>query len=266
MKMNKILKNSLIGLLVFGVSVAAISQEISIFKKDGSSLRGIFVKADPNGDIWLKQGQVQQKLKAVDYSYARLKDKPKEISDAEKLANSKDYAKAAAAFAEAFEKYRFVGYDVLCIYGEANALASQDKKDAAIARLKMLDGYELLDEEKTTEFYEARKLLASLLIDQSKFDDAMKILGELGQSNDSDIATFGFNSRANILLKQGKKKEALLMYFRTALLFPVENKERPFALLQIANILKEMQDNRGAIFAEMLKTEYPGNPLIAQLK
>jgi len=265
MNMRKILQCALIGFMAFG-AFSIMAQEVSISKKDGTVVKGAFVKADPNGDIWIKQGQVQQKLKAVDYSHARLKEKPKEVSDAEKLLAAKDFQKAVAAFADAYEKFRFVGYDVFCILGEANAFVSQGKKTEAIARLKALDGYELLDEEKASEFYEARKLLATLFIDDSKFDDAMKILSELGQSNDDDIAAFGFNSRGSILLKQGKKKDAVLMYLRTALLFPTENKERPLALLQVANILKEMQDNRGAIFAEMLKTEYPGNPLIAQLK
>lgn len=263
--MKKILKYASIGIIVFGV-FSIFAQEVSVSKKDGTVVRGAFVKTDPNGDIWIKQGQVQRKLKAVDYSYARLKDKPKDISDAEKLLASKDFAKAAASFATLFEKYRFVGYDVLCIYGEANALASQGKKAEAIARLKALDGYELLDDEKAPEFYDAKKLLATLFIDEAKYDDAMKVLSELGQSNNDDIAAFGFNSRGNIFYKQGKKKDAVLMYLRTALLFPTENEERPSALLQVANILKEMQDNRGAIFAEMLKTEYPGNQLITQLK
>ncbi|HOK04691.1 MAG TPA: hypothetical protein PLN24_05515 [Victivallales bacterium] len=251
---------------LFLSSIILLAEEITVTKKDGGTVRANFVKVDPNGDIWIKQGAVQQKIKSVDYSYARLKDKPAEIDSAEKALAAKDFAKAATAFADAYQKYKFVGFDVLCIYGEASALAGQGKKVEAINRLKTLDGYELLDEEKTVEYYDAKKLLATLLIDESKFDDALKVLAQLGQANDDDIAAFGFNSRGDILLKQNNKKDAVLMFLRTALLFPKENKERPYALLQIANTLKEMKDNRGSTFAEMLKTDYPGNPLIAQLK
>ncbi len=265
MKMKRFLVSAAALAAICGAYLVS-GQEITIHKKEGAAAKGIFVKADPNGDLWIKVGQVQQKVKAVDYSYARLKDKPKDVDAAEKVLASKNFAKAAADFAALYEKYRFVGYDVLCIWGESSALAAQGKKPEAIARLKALDKYELVDDEKATEFFDSRKLLANLYIDESKFDDALAILGELGQANDDDMATFGFNSRGSILLKQGKKKDAVLMFLRTVLLFPVENKERPKALVLVANTLKEMQDNRGGIFAEMLKSEYPGNPLIAELK
>ncbi len=242
------------------------SQEIVVTKKDGSPIKGVFVKAENNGDLWLKQGPVQTRIKTNEYSYARLTQKPKDIDAAQKILASKNYDAAAAEFKKLYASYRFVGYDVACILGESTALAASGKKPEAITRLKLLDKYELADQSKESDFYEARKLLASLYIDESKFDEAMEILSELGQSNDDNIATFGFNSRGNILLKQNKKKDAILMFMRTALLFPVENKERPRALMLVANTLKEMQDNRGGIFADMLKSEYPGNALIGELK
>ncbi len=266
MKMN--LKIVIMGTLVllFCSVFRVSSEEVMVYKKEGAPVKGSFVKGDPNGDLWVMQGQVRVKVKASDYSYARLADKPKDIDAAEKLLAAKNYEKAASDFAGLYTKYKSVGYDVFCVFGEASALVGLGKKNDAINRLKILDKYELVDQDKETEFYESRKLLSTLCIEESKFADALAILADLGQSNDDDVAAFGFNSRGDILLKQDKKRDAVLMFMRTALLFPVENKERARALLMVANVLTDMQDNRGKVFLDMLKSDYPNSALINELK
>ena len=93
-----------------------------------------------------------------------------------------------------------------------------------------------------------------------------QILDQLTASRNDQLAAFAINARGDIFLATEKKRDAVLMYLRTALLMPKENRERPKALLKVANLLKEMNDNRAANFANMLRTDYPDNSLIKELK
>lgn len=104
------------------------------------------------------------------------------------------------------------------------------------------------------------------MIDLDKLDDANKVLAELAKSDDDNIAAFSFNAMGDILLRQEKKKEAVLKYMIPSLLFDAQNKERPRALCQSANILKELNDNRSAKFSDMLRKDYPDSPFIKELK
>lgn len=240
--------------------------EIFIVKKDGSSMKAEYQAVDPAGNITYKQDKLTSKMKAGDYKYARLAKTPDEILLADKKFTDSKFQDALADYKNLHTQYKFLGFDVYCIWKESVCLEKLGKKDDAIARLKTLDGYQCVDKKKELEFYEARKLLANILIDIGKFDDALVVLVDFGNSEDENISAFNFNAKGDILAKQNKKKEAVLMFMRTALLLNQQNKERPRALCQVANLLKELNDNRSATFAEMLKKDYPDSPFAKELK
>jgi predicted negative regulator of RcsB-dependent stress response len=197
-------------------------------------------------------------MKSSDYLYARVAKTPAEIVDAEKKAKAGKYDEALAAFAKlANSKYKHLGYDLDCLYWQAFCLDKLNKKDEAVNLLKKVEGYQLHDKAKTGIFFNCKKLLANIYIDQNKFDNAYPVLTELGESDDPNLAAYSFNARGEILKKQGKKKDAILLYMRTALIFPPKNSERPESLINIATLLKEMNDARAAKFEEILKKDYP---------
>ena len=240
--------------------------EILIEKKEGAPIKAEYVGADANGDITYKEEKFTLKIKANDYKYARIAKIPDELTAADKKFADQKFQEALTDYKNLYSLYRHVGFDVYCISRESACLDKLGKKEEALARLKTLDTYQNLDPQKKGELSEIKKLQATLLIDLNKFDDANKVLTELGNSDDDNLAAFSFNALGDILVKQGKKKEAMLKYMIPALIFNTQNKERPRALCQVANILKELSDNRAAKFSDMLKKDYPDSPFIKELK
>ncbi|GEM_PF-1257612 len=256
----------LVALFLLGSS-ALQAVEITIEKKDNTQQAGEFISADANGDITLMQDKkFKIKIKGTDYKFARLAKTPDEILAADKKFDAKSYAEALTDYKKLYESYKHVGFDVYCIYKESACLEKLGKKADALARLKTMDNYQCLDQKKLPEYFDCKKLQATLLIDTGKFDDAYKVLTDLGNSSDDNLAAFSFIARGDILNKQGKKKEAVLKYMVPALVFSQQNTERPKALLLVANLLKETNDNRAMKFAEMLKKDYPDSPQVKELK
>jgi tetratricopeptide (TPR) repeat protein len=240
--------------------------EILIEKREGAPIKAEYVGSDANGDITYKEDKVMIKIKVNDYKYARIAKIPEEITAADKKFTDQKYQEALTDYRKLYDLYRYVGFDVYCIYRESACMDKLKRKEDALVRLKKLDTYQNLDPQKKRDLLEAKKLLAILLIDLNKLDDANKVLSELANSDDDNLAAFSFNAMGDILVKQGKKKEAVLKYMIPALIFNTQNKERPRALCQVANVLKELNDNRSAKFSDMLKKDYPGNPFIKELK
>ncbi|MFA6293840.1 MAG: hypothetical protein WC637_18775 [Victivallales bacterium] len=247
-------------------AIALSAVEIIIEKKEGAPIKAEYVGSDANGDITYKEEKFTLKIKANDYKSARIAKIPDELLAADKKLADQKFQDALTDYKNLYNRYRYVGFDVYCIYRECVCLDKLGKKEDALARLKTLDAYQNLDPQKKPDLSEVKKLQASILIDLNKLDDANKVLTELGNSDDDNLAAFSFNARGDILLKQGKKKEAVLKYMVPALVFNVQNKERARALCQVANILKELNDNRSTKFADMLKKDYPDSPFVKELK
>ena len=227
-----------------------------IISKQNKKIIADKITADLRGNLTYTARGVSQKMKPSAYIYARI-PAPKAIKQAYATIKSKKYADAVRAFDKAYKHYRYLGWDVYCIYYSAIALNKLGKKAEAIAKINQLTK-QPEDRQKLPRYMEARKLLAELYIAESEFDKAQEILKELGSASNASIAAFANNKQGDILYKKGKKKDALLMYLRTVLLFDKSNtKERPKALKKTIEILKEQQNNKYLVFEKMLETDYP---------
>ena len=214
------------------------------------------IAADSRGVLTYTASGFSRKMKPGEYKYARI-SKPKAVSKAYKKLKAKKYADAAKAFEKAYKNYRYLGWNTYCAYYGAAALNKAGKKTAAIARINLLDKPPA-DRLSVADYLKAKKLLAELYIETNKLDDAEKTLKELGTAKSDSIAAFANVKQGDILLKKGKRKDALLMYLRTVLLFNKSNKrERPEALKKTVEILKGDRDNKYLVFEKMLKTDYP---------
>lgn len=214
------------------------------------------ITSDSKGVLTYSASGFSQKMKPNGYIYARI-PKPTEIFKAFSKLKSKKYADAAKYFESAYKKYRYLGWNVYCIYYEAYALEKLGKKAEAIVKIKKLDETPK-DKTKMRRYMEAKKLLADLYIAENKFEPAQEVLKELGGAQDPAIAAFANNKQGDILAKKGKNKDALLMYLRTVLLFDKHNKkERPEALAKTVKLLKDSKNNKYLVFEKMLKADYP---------
>jgi tetratricopeptide (TPR) repeat protein len=256
-----------IGCLLFACALPAMAQKAIVLRANGKQLTADSIIADDAGNLTYKDGSVTQKIRRSEYRWARV-PKPKEIAAVEQLIRGNKYADAAVQARALYDKFKFLGYDVNLIFLETMCLSRAGKDAEAIPRLEILNDIQVadLDPQKVSQFFECRKLLADLYIKGKQFDKASKILNELLVSPDDNLVAFALNAQGDILYTQNKKRDAALMFLRTALLFPKENKERPKALVRVANTLKEMSDNRSTNFAEILQKDYPGSSYIQELK
>ena len=84
------------------------------------------------------------------------------------------------------------------------------------------------------------------LIKAQKYDKTEELLKNLMMSKDDTIAAKAFNMRGEALLAQGQKKQAVLEYLKTLLLFDKKKAqaERAYAKKQAVAIMKELKDPR----------------------
>jgi len=245
----------IIFVMVFFAGIGVCAEKPFIQTKT-KKIRADKISADSKGVLTYTASGFSQKMKPSAYRYARV-PKPRSVSKAYSKLKSKKYAEAIKAFKKAYKQYRYLGWNVYCIYYTAKAYDKLGKKTEAIAEINKITAPPQ-DKTKLSRYMEAKKLLAELYIAESKFDKAYLVLKELGKAPSPAIAAFANNKQGDILAKQGKQKDAVLMYLRTVLLFDKTNKkERPEALIKTIKLLKTRKDNKYIDFEKILKAEYP---------
>lgn len=255
--MKAALKSIFVMAFIVGFELVAATEEKPFIQTKSKKISADKISSDSRGVLTYSASGFSQKVKPGDYIYARI-PKPREVGDAFNKLKSKKYDDAAKAFEKAYKDYRYLGWDVYCIYYGAYALDKDNKKAEAI---EMINRLKEIPEDRTKwpRYMEAKKLLSELYIEKSQFNEAQEVLKELGTAQSPAIAAFANVKQGDILLKKGKRKDALLMYLRTVLLFDKSNKkERPEALQKTIEILKGDRNNKYLVFEKMLKTDYPG--------
>jgi tetratricopeptide (TPR) repeat protein len=240
--------------------------KFEIKAKDGKIILPDEISSDAAGNLsYTEGGKIKVVIKRKDYVWART-PKPEDVKAADTLRKKKDFAAAAAAYSDAAAKNKFLGWDFHCRGMAARSLYDAGKKDEALAMaLEMLKQTPDDPEKDEKELTGAKKLAAEIYTGKKDYKSAAPLLDSLIKSNDDDAATFALNASGDTLHGKGEKKEANLMWLQTVLLFP-SSPERPAALLKLANCLKELGDKRASIYADKLKNEYPGSPLVKDLK
>lgn len=146
---------------------------------------------------------------------------------------------------------------------EAKVLAAEGKTDEAIAKFDSVASAATDSPNDMARKYEAMLGHARGLINQSKFDDALKILDEVtdkGPADDSTIQAEAYVLQGQALQGLGRNKEAALSYLHVDILFPREDAYRAESLYQLANLWKLVQHpDRSAEAAGKLVQIYPNS-------
>ena len=218
------------------------------------------VTASPRGELTYTVSGTSVRLAPDGYIFARV-PRPELVNTGIAQIRAKNFAQAVETFDKLYSDFRFLGWDVEAIYFSAFALEKLGKNKEAIDKLNLITE-EPKDPEKMSRYYEAKRLLAEIYITEKKLAEAHKVLQLLGGAQSDAIVAFANNKQGDILLLEGKRRDALLMYLRTALLFDKNNtRERPEALGKIVKIFKEDRNNRFIDFEKMFAADYPGQKL-----
>jgi len=250
---------------LFAFTAIVHAQKCMIKMKSGKIKNADSISADSSGNLTVKNKKFTTKIKRKEYVYAWVPMSTGLKAISKKIA-SNDNKAALELVAKYHSKYKNLGWDFYCIYMKALAESKLKKDTDAIKTLQAIVGREVKNPKNEKYLLSSYKLLATLYINAAKFNDANAILKKIEYAQDPQIAAFALNALGDILNRKNKKQDAVNKYLQTVLLFQTANPERAEALCRVANLLKELKDNRCVKYSNMLKKEYPKSEFIKQLK
>jgi len=222
-------------------SWCAVAQQCYIIDARGNKITGNRLTADPDGNLTLQieAGGPVTMFRVGNYQSA-MSPKTQELQNFEQLYAAGKLDNVTEAAGKLYPKYQYLGWGGTVSYYAGMALL--DKGNANAALLLFDRGLGLKD--AGTEALTKGKIQALLVL--QKTAEAQTLLDKLSVSNDPGIAIFTFNTRGKLLAAEGKKKEAVLQYLKTMLLFKPGTypKERDEARKAVAALLRSMGDSR----------------------
>ena len=245
-KVNLICALVMMGCLSLSAAEMIIKTKSKVIKADS-------ITSNSEGVLTFKAGGATRQLKPGKYIFARI-PKPKAVVSADKLYKSGKYGEALKAYDKAYAKYKYLGWDLYCKVMKAKCLAKQNKTKDAISVLKSIR--KPVDPAKKRDYSKAKEILTDLNIKVGNLSEAQSAMRSVARTSNPRIIAKSNNKQAEILMKNGKRKDALLMYLRTVLLIDKKIKERKTALEKVIEILKEDKDNKYIEFEKMLKADY----------
>ena len=216
-----------------------------IIDRAGRRVIGVALTAEKNGTLHLQlqTGGPVQTFKLGSYRYAYI-PKPVEIARLERLFMAEKNGDVEKQAPSLFEKYKFLGWGDHVAYLRGGALLRQSKPAEALKAFDQGKPYTVLH---GSELLQGR---VEALIALDREDDARRDLASLAKSDDHSVTAFVFNARGKLLAKKGKKKDAVLEYLKTLLLFKPGDVSaaRKEARTNVVALLKEMKDPRAKEF------------------
>jgi tetratricopeptide (TPR) repeat protein len=224
-----------------------------VVDRQGNMVYGSAIMADTTGKISIKlEGGASRSFAAGQYRSAHA-PAPQSVKDAHGLMRQGNWDAALGKLDEAWRSHKYLGSA-----GSIARLRSTcfiKKGQAAEADKALNEGLRFeKDADAKTKLNAAK---AEVQIAQDDLKGAEATLGRIrGGLDDAETATFVFNTRGMLLNKKGQKRDAVLQYLKTILLYPQAGHVRREALEQVVAILKELNDNRASQFANLLKQDY----------
>ncbi|MBR6076163.1 MAG: hypothetical protein IKP87_12740, partial [Victivallales bacterium] len=169
--------------------------------------------------------------------------KPKEIADLEKLANDEKYEELITAAPAVFDAYKYLGWADAVAALQCEAYLATGKPE------KANETYQLALKFPRENNLRLQRVQLLDLVGRKQYDAAEAEAKKLILSKDDALAAFAFNLRGQIREAQGQKKEAVLEYLKTVLLFEGKGKirrDREMARQKAVALMKELNDPRAA--------------------
>lgn len=145
---------------------------------------------------------------------------------------------------------------------ESRILAKSQKFGEAIKGLDKI----IASSKGTPRGREAQLAKAECLVGEKKFEDALTTVQEVIKDSPpeaAEIQALAHNTLGDCYRAAGNKKDALIAYLKTDILFDKDKEQHPRALAMIEQIFREMKvDVRADEVHERLKQLYPQSPYL----
>jgi predicted negative regulator of RcsB-dependent stress response len=224
-------------------AITASGQDCYVVRRDGNKVPAVAITvASADGDLLLqtdKAGKVKMPVKRAQYKYAMI-PKPREVAALEQAFDNGKFDDVLANSAAIFEKYKFLGWGDRIAFLEG--MVRIERKQFAQAKDILEKGMRVVALQET----ELIKAMVLALVGLNQTAEAKAMVDRMMKSAEDNMAAFAFNARGRLYAAEGKKKEAVLDYLKTLLLFQAgtADGERQEAKRQVVALLKEMGDAR----------------------
>jgi tetratricopeptide (TPR) repeat protein len=224
-----------------------------VINSAGQQVNGTAIQSAADGTVLLTtlNGQTLT-FRAGTYRQA-FADKPAEMFQVEAMAKNRDLAGAAAILRRVKEQYAFLGWDLRAAQMLARVELAQKHFEAAAAEYEAL--FAAQPQLKTIPAERANYMQA--LLGAGRIKETAVLIDEDIASGSRDAAARAQVVRGDMKAANGQYEEALLDYFRTALLFEDQKDVLPEATYKTAVALKKLNDPRAAQYFKKVMDEFP---------
>ncbi|MBP1582448.1 MAG: hypothetical protein J6866_00700 [Victivallales bacterium] len=237
-------KSFFIGFLVLALTASLLPAqgkgECFVIKGDNTRIKGQKLTSDDQGNLTLDvDGKIQQNFKRGQYKYGCI-PKPQAVAELEKLFEAKKYAEVTAKAPAEFAKYKYLGWSYTIAALEAEAWLAQGNVEKA--NKAYMEGARIAGENRDR----LEETSMRIFIARKEYDKVENLLKKKMLNADNQQAARAFNLRGDIALAKGDKKQAVLEYLKTLMLFEGKKvaNERAEAKEKATKLLRELKDPR----------------------
>ena len=248
--------------LTFALALGALAalsvpaQNYEVVRDDGRVVKGYAIEPQANGDLKIRTQPDREVFETVKWGdYVTVKSPtPQEVIALDNLYRRSEWEKTVqgADLLLARPEYRYLGWADEIAFRKGMALAALDKYAEALAAFKQGLDYTVAKDEQA----KLHQGMIETYLARQNYGEARRILDTLDTSSNAMIA-YGYKVQGQILLGQGKDKEAILSFLKVIVSFGDIEEARGFRLecYRLAiDLLKKLGDNRaGDLEKEMIK-------------
>lgn len=243
MKHNKTKWMVAIAALLLGAIIHAQRQDCYVIRADNQRIRAREITADANGNLSVNvDGNLKMPLRWGSYRLAMI-PKPKEVEELEKLFDADNFDEVIKTAPAIFDQYKYLGWADTIAALQCESFLALGKPGEASA---IFQNARKFPAENMQKFQ--RVLLLEMLA-KKEFDRVENELKRMILDKDDSKAAFAFNMKGQLYEAKGQKREAILEYLKTVILFEGKGKlkrERDVAKQKAVALMKELKDPRVA--------------------
>ncbi len=240
-------------ILIFLLAAGLADAAPFVINSAGQQVNGTAIQSAADGTVLLTTPNGQTlTFRAGTYRQA-FADKPPEMFQVEAMAKSGDLAGAAAILQRVKAQYAFLGWDLRAAQMLARVELAQKHFPAAISEYEAL--FSTQPQMKKIPAERANYMQA--LLGAGRIKETSALIDEDIASGSREAAARAQVVRGDMKAAAGQYEEALLDYFRTALLFEDQKVVLPEATYKTAVALKKLNDPRAAEYFQKVIKAFP---------
>lgn len=233
---------SLVLLSILPATAFAQSRRPFVITEEGNRVYGSELTADRQGSLSLTigEGRGTRRFKKGNYKAAYV-PRPDEVRKLQAAFSKGEFKYIDENADKVLEQYGYLGWGDMIMYIRAKVALDRNKPQQALEYLKQGREYASIHKSLTA------RALAETYVALKDYGKAERQISTVLSETDKDSTLAAmFNLKGDLRAAQGRKKEAVLEYMKTVLLFDKQSAEKNYeqARENMVELMKDMNDRR----------------------